>query len=62
MPRAELPPGNTSNKKMRRSYSAWFDNASRNSTKLFNKYQIDSVDIATNQDYVQGLMGFFERR
>jgi uncharacterized protein (DUF58 family) len=53
---------NTSNKKMRRSYSAWFDNASRNSTKLFNKYQIDSVDIATNQDYVQGLMGFFERR
>ncbi len=53
---------NTSNKKMRRSYSDWFDNASRNSTKLFNKYQIDSVDIATDQDYVKGLMGFFERR
>jgi uncharacterized protein (DUF58 family) len=53
---------NTGSGKMRRTYSAWFEKASRNSSDLFKKYQVDSVDIATNQDYVQGLMGFFQRR
>ncbi len=46
---------NTSSRRVRAGFSKWFQ-------KLFNKYQIDSVDIATDQDYVKGLMTFFGRR
>ena len=38
--------------------SAWV----ANERKLFNRYQIDSVDIGTDQDYVKGLMAFFSRK
>ena len=53
---------NTDSRKVRESYSRWFDELSRKETKLFNKYQIDNVDIATDQDYVKGLMALFEHR
>ena len=46
--------------------SAWINTSSgrvaENERKLFNRYQIDSVDIATDSDYVKGLMAFFGRR
>ena len=29
---------------------------------LFNKYKVDHVDIATDDDYVKGLMALFNRR
>ncbi|MBR1927266.1 MAG: VWA domain-containing protein, partial [Bacteroidales bacterium] len=53
---------NTSSRKTRSGYSRWFGRVDENERKLFNRYQIDSVDIATDEDYVKGLMGFFGRR
>ncbi len=53
---------NTSNRKVRAEYSRWFGKVNENEKKLFNRYQIDSVDIATGDDYVKGLMAFFGRR
>lgn len=53
---------NTSSRKVRTEYSRWFRSVEDGEKKLFNRYQIDSVDIATNQDYVKGLMTFFGRR
>lgn len=53
---------NTSSKETRAEYSKWFGAVEDGERKLFNRYKIDSVDIATNQDYVKGLMTFFGRR
>ena len=53
---------NTSNVKMRSAYRKWTSDVSRNETAIFNKYQIDSVDISTNDDYVKGLMSLFNKR
>lgn len=53
---------NTSSRTMRAAYARWFSDASAASLKLFNKYQVDSVDIATDQDYVKGLMALFHKR
>ncbi len=53
---------NTSSRKTRSEYSKWFASVEDGERKLFNRYKIDSVDIATNQDYVKGLMTFFGRR
>ena len=53
---------NTSNAKVRSSYAKWFRTVGENETKLFNKYQIDSIDISTGQDYVKRLMAFFNKK
>ena len=53
---------NTDSAKVRRAYEEWFKNLSQKEDKLFNKYQIDSVDIATDQDYVKGLMALFAHK
>ena len=53
---------NTSSGRVRSEYSRWFGRVAENERKLFNRYQIDSVDIATDSDYVKGLMAFFGRR
>ena len=52
----------TDSAKVRRAYSEWFSTLSQKEGKLFNKYQIDSVDIATDQDYVKGLMALFQHK
>ena len=53
---------NTDSEKVRRAYSEWFSTLSQKEGKLFNKYQIDSVDIATDQDYVKSLMALFAHK
>ncbi len=53
---------NTSSKRVRRSYSAWFTAVADKQQKLFNRYHIDNVDIATSDDYVKGLMALFAKR
>ena len=53
---------NTDSRKVREAYSEWFTTVDALQRKLLNKYQIDSVDIATDQDYVKGLMALFSRR
>lgn len=53
---------NTSSRKVRADYARWFGAVADREKKLLNRYQIDSVDIATNQDYVKGLLAFFGKR
>ena len=53
---------NTSSRKVRTAYAEWFRNVSEAERHLFNRYQVDSVDIATDEDYVKGLMALFHRK
>ena len=53
---------NTDSAKVRRAYGEWFRELSEKEGKLFNKYRIDSVDIATDSDYVKGLMALFAHK
>ena len=53
---------NTSNRKMREAYAQATRNADDKALKLLRRYQIDSVDISTDSDYVRGLMAFFDKR
>lgn len=53
---------NTDSRKVREAYSQWFSELRARETRLLNKYQIDNVDIATDSDYVKGLMALFGKR
>lgn len=53
---------NTGSRSVRRSYEEWFRNATLSADRLLLKYQIDHVDIATDEDYVHGLMALFHKR
>ncbi|MCQ2183142.1 MAG: DUF58 domain-containing protein [Bacteroidales bacterium] len=53
---------NTDSRKVREGYAEWFRNLALKEEKLFNRYQIDNVDIATDADYVKGLMALFKKR
>ena len=53
---------NTDSRKVREGYSKWFSDLSNEQTRLFNKYQIDNIDISTDGDYVKGLMSLFGKR
>lgn len=52
----------TSSRRMRRRYEEWFMAVSEASVSMFRKYKVDSVSIATDEDYVKGLMAFFHNR
>ena len=53
---------NTDSRKVRESYAQWFSLMNERQTAMFNKYQVDNVDISTDSDYVKGLMALFNRR
>ncbi|MBQ9311047.1 MAG: DUF58 domain-containing protein [Bacteroidales bacterium] len=53
---------NTDSAAVRRAYSRWFEELARKEKHLFNKYRIDNVDIATDEDYVRALMSLFASR
>ncbi|MCR5352162.1 MAG: DUF58 domain-containing protein [Bacteroidales bacterium] len=52
----------TDRRQVRAAYERWFADLASRQKALFNKYQIDSVDISTDDDYVKGLMALFNRR
>ena len=52
----------TDSRKVRAAYERWFAELSAREESLLNKYQVDHVDIATDDDYVKGLMALFNRR
>lgn len=52
----------TSSKKVRRNYREWTSRAYDSTRTLFNKYKVDNVSIATDQDYVKGLITLFKSR
>jgi Uncharacterized conserved protein (some members contain a von Willebrand factor type A (vWA) domain) len=49
----------TDSRRVRAAYERWFAGLNARETGLFNKYQVDHVDIATDADYVKGLMALF---
>ena len=53
---------NTGSKAVRREYARWQEQVSEREKALLSRYRVDSVSIATNEDYVKGLMGLFSRR
>ena len=53
---------NTSSRSTRAAYEKWFRSATEVAGKLFNRYQVDSVDTATGEDYVKNLIALFHRR
>jgi len=53
---------NTGSRKVRNAYSEWFRSSSESADSLFLKYQVDHVDISTDEDYVRGLMALFHTR
>lgn len=52
----------TSRRKVREHHDRWMRTAFESTRTLFNKYKVDNVSIATDQDYVKGLMTLFNRR
>ena len=52
----------TDSRKVRLAYERWFAGLAERETSLFHKYQVDHVDIATDADYVKGLMALFSHR
>ena len=53
---------NTSSRKVRDSYARWFRDVAAAERHLFNRYQVDSVSIATGDDYVRGLLSLFQHK
>ncbi len=53
---------NTASRKVRDAYQAWFGTATASADKLLLRYQVDHVDISTDEDYVRNLMALFHRR
>ena len=53
---------NTGSRSVRNAYENWFRSATTDADRLLRKYQVDRVDIATNEDYVRGLMTLFQGR
>lgn len=53
---------NTDSSATRRSYEQWYHNQTQQQRKLLLRYKIDNVDIATDQDYVKGLMALFNSK
>ena len=53
---------NTSSKAVRRSYENWSREAMDNTNGMLRRYSIDTISIATGEDYVKQLMSFFKNR
>lgn len=52
----------TSSKSMRSSYEKWNADVREKTRQVLLRYRVDSVDIATDQDYVKGLISLFKHR
>ena len=52
----------TSSRRMRKEYEKRSRQADEDCRQLLNKYRIDNVSIATDDDYVKNLTGFFKNR
>ena len=50
---------NTDSGKVRRSYHDWFSEVNAREDKLFKKYQVEYVDISTDEDYIKKLKALF---
>ncbi len=53
---------NTSSRKVRDEYARWWSAARDSAGKVLNRYKVDHVGIAVNEDYAKALLGFFRKR
>ena len=53
---------NTASAAVRRNYEKWSRDAVENTRSTLRRYRIDTVSIATGDDYVKGLISFFKNR
>ena len=53
---------NTSSRSVRRAFEQWQRTSTAEADRLFLRYQVDHVDIGTDEDYVRGLMDLFQKR
>lgn len=53
---------NTSSAVVRRNYETWGREADARTQNMLRRYHIDSVRIATGEDYVKSLVAFFKNR
>ena len=52
----------TASARMRQAYAAFFDRVRTETSSLLLRHGVDTVRIATDEDYVKGLMSFFQKR
>lgn len=52
----------TSSKKTRERYAAWWKENQQKAVDSFNKSRVDTVSIATNEDFVPALLNMFKKR
>jgi len=52
----------TSNKKVRNEYAAWWRKMEAENTEVFKRSGVDVANIRTDQDYVRSLIALFKRR
>ena len=53
---------NTASRSVRTAYEQWYRSLEEATATLLNRYQVDSVAVATNEDYVRSLQALFHRR
>jgi hypothetical protein len=52
----------TSSRKVREHYAAWWAQTQQHALDAFNKSRVDAVTIATNEDFVPAMMNMFKQR
>ena len=52
----------TSSSAVRKAYAQWWQQHSRQLDDVFKKSQVDSISVATDEDYVKALMALFRLR
>ena len=52
----------TSSRKLRSSYARWMLDSEQKRQQLLGRCKVDSVSIATDEDYVKGLLALFNHR
>lgn len=52
----------TSSRNVRDSYAQWSRSVTQNTNLVLRKYKVDSISVATNEDYVKGLISLFKKR
>lgn len=52
----------TSRKNVRENYAKWSRTVTENANIVLRKYKVDSVSVATDTDYVKGLISLFKKR
>ena len=52
----------TNSKSLRQAYTRYWKARQRELQEIFTKSNVDSVSIATNDDFVKSLLGLFKQR